>query len=168
MRWSSCPAGVELGLSVYGSLQVFDCSLPVSHRRFCHAAPVVGLFEHGFVHVDQGGVRQVDHILIAPRMIVGGVGAILVPQQPPGTLLEGQAGIEAEGSIICLGSRGVILKIDQVCAAVEPGEELFPPGQAARLRQCQFGSILEILLGVTLRTEDRMDFRRALGGKTTT
>ena len=108
---------------------------------------------------------QVDHILVAPGMVVGGVRTILIPQQAPGTFIQRQGCIQGEGSIVRLGGADVILQVEQVRAAIEPGEELFPPAQAARFRQCQFGGGLEILLWVAVRAEDRLDFRGAFGGK---
>src|SRR5919106_6389543 len=76
-----------------------------------------------------------------------------------------QGCVEVEGRIIRLGGPGVILKVDQVRAAIEPGEELFPPGQAGRFTRCEFGGVLEIHLRVTLRAKDGMNVSRAPRGE---
>src|SRR5688572_19773509 len=53
----------------------------------------------------------------------------------------------------------------QVCAAVEPGEELFPPAQAVRFGECQCGSRLKIFLGIAVRAEDGMKLGSPLLGE---
>src|SRR5574341_2327742 len=79
--------GGGVGVESIRPIQVFDRSLPVAQCQFSHSAPVVGLFEHRFIYIDQGGMGQVDYILVASCMIVGSVWAILVPQQTPRTFI---------------------------------------------------------------------------------
>ena len=54
---------------------------------FRHSAPVEALLDVGLAGRVDGPGRQVDHVLVASRIVVGGVRTILIPQQTPGTFI---------------------------------------------------------------------------------